>query len=164
MLLRSRQPRRARSVAPLRPSPNDPTFAALLRARATWVCRIKSALAPLGLSSTEYTVLRCLSDADGLLADGEPAALLSAHPSSGLDASIKSLLAKGLIEPSPTRPDGSSARVRITPMGQSRQDLAARALDEVSATFAAMIADADRAALDRILSSVRGASEGLVAC
>jgi DNA-binding MarR family transcriptional regulator len=163
MLLRFPQPRRARSVAPLRPSPIDPTFAALLRARATWVCRIESALAPLALSSTEYSVLRCLSDADGLLTDGDLAALLSAQPSSGLDVSIQSLLAKGLIEPVPARPDCKSARVRITPMGQSRQTAAARAVDEVSATFAAMILDADRAALDRIVSSVRGASDRLAA-
>ncbi len=163
MLLRSRQPRRARSVAPLRSSPSDPTFAALLRARATWVCRIESALAPLGLSSTEYSVLRCLNDADGLLTDGEPAALLSARPSSGVDASIQRLLAKGLIEPVPARPDGNSARVRITPMGQSRQTVAARALDAVSATFAAMIPGADRDALDRIVSRFRGPSDGLAA-
>jgi DNA-binding MarR family transcriptional regulator len=163
MLLRSHQARRARSVAPLRPSPIDPTFAALLRARATWVCRIESALAPLGLSSTEYSVLRCLSDGDGLLTDGDPVALLSTQPSSGLDVSIQRLLAKGLIEPVLARPDGKNARVRITPMGQSRQAVAARALDEVSATFAAMIPDADRAALARIVSSVRGASDGLAA-
>ncbi len=72
---------------------------------------------------------------------------------------MHSVLAKGLIEAASARTSGDSARVRITLMGLSRQTLAARALDEVSATFAAMIADADRAALDRILSSVRTAGQ-----
>jgi DNA-binding MarR family transcriptional regulator len=159
MLLRPRQSRRARSAAPVRPSPVDPSLAALFRARTTWVCRIESALTPLGLSLTEYSVLRCLSDTDGPLTQADLAALLSAQSSSGADAAIHSVLTKGLIEPVSPRTGVDGARVRITPMGLSRQTLAARALDEVSATFAAMIADADRAALDRIVSSVRTAGQ-----
>lgn len=163
MLLRSRPPRRARSIMPLRPNPVDPSLAALLRARRTWVCRIESALAPLDLSFTEYGVLRCLSNADAPLTQPDLAALLSGQPPSGSDAAIHSVLAKGLIESVSARTGGDGARVRITPVGRSRHTLAARALDQVSATFAAMIADADRAALDRIVSSVRGASDRLAA-
>jgi DNA-binding MarR family transcriptional regulator len=163
MLLRSRKPRPARSVTPLRTSPADPSLTALLHARTTWVCRIESALAPLGLSLTEYSVLRCLRDAEGPLTQPDLAALLSAQASSGSDAAIQSVLVKGLIESVSVRTAGDDARVRITPMGLARHTLAARALDEVSATFAAMIPDADRVALDRIVSSVRGASDQLAA-
>jgi DNA-binding MarR family transcriptional regulator len=163
MLLRTRQQRRARAVAPFRSHPIEPCLAALLRARATWVCRIESALAPLGLSSTEYGVLHCLSDADGSLTHGELAAFLSAQRLSGADTGIHSLLEKGLIEQESEEPGANSVRVRITPVGLSRQTEAARAMDEVSARFAAMIADADRPAFDRVVSKVRQATNGLPA-
>jgi hypothetical protein len=160
MLFRSRYQHRARSSTPRPRGAIDPAFAALLRAGASWVCRIESALAALGLSSAELGVLRCLADAGEPLASAELAGLPSAQSSSGPpEVAIQSLLAKALIEPVAT--GENIALVRITPLGLSRQAMAAEALDDVSATFAAMIPDTDRATLDRIVSRVLRASDEL---
>jgi hypothetical protein len=156
MLLRRR--RRARSAASVRPVSVDPSLTALLDARTNWIRRIESALAPLGLSFTEYSVLRILLDTDSPLSLEQLVTRLSPGETIAPDAAIQCLLAKGMIEPGLARTE-----VRITPIGVSRQADGARAVDKVSATFAAMIPDADRESLDRIVSRVRRASEWLAA-
>jgi hypothetical protein len=108
-------------------------------------------------------VLRRLGEADAPRTLEELAALWPLLGAKGPDTAIQSLLARGLIDAVPPRTGQGSARLRITPMGMSRQAEAASALHDVSAMFAAMIPGADRAALDRIVSNVRRPSGGLLA-
>ena len=154
MLLSCRRQRRARSVSPSQRDTTDSSLVALLKARRTWVCRIESALAPLGLSSAELDVLRWLRDAEEPLTHRELAELVSAQATSSGEVVIQRLLTKGFIEAVFARTGDPSARVGITPLGVLRQAEGARALDEVSASFAALVADDERETLDRIVGLV----------
>ena len=154
MLLRFHGPRRA-SAPSTRCLPVDTSLAGLLHARERWVRRIESALAPLSIAFPEYSVLCCLSDSHGPLARRELAAVLSAQGTDGSEAAIRSLLAKGLVEPDSSQAGAGTARIVLTSTGRTLQAVAAGALDCVSDMFGAMLSDADRAAFDRILSSIR---------
>jgi|SRR5579862_2470061 len=151
---RSQQTRCARSVPPIRPATNDVSLAALLHAREAWLCRIESALTPIGLSAKEYGVLRCLSEAGHPLTHGEIAARLPWSTPSTRETTIRSLEAKALIEPALLRGDRETARIRMTATGAAREREGARAVDHVSAAFTAAVPAADRAALDRIVSAL----------
>jgi hypothetical protein len=122
---------------------------------------MESALVPLSIGFLEYSVLRCLSDADGPLTRMEVAALLAARETTGSEAAIQRLLSKGLVEPNSSQAAAGTARICVTARGRARQTAAARALDKVSGTFRALLSNVDRAALDRILSNIhssRGSS------
>jgi DNA-binding MarR family transcriptional regulator len=155
MLLTPHHQRRARSVAPVRGAATiDASLISLLKARRAWLCRIESTLAALGLSSTELSVLRCLRDAVGPLPSRELVTEEAGQAPKSLDVAIQGLLAKGLTEPASARKRERGARFSITPLGVLRHAEGARALDEVSATFAALGSGEDRAALDRIVAGL----------
>jgi DNA-binding MarR family transcriptional regulator len=123
----------------------------LLHAAHTVEARLEEALAAEGLSLAKQGVLTLLVEA------GEPLPLseLAARQScvrSNITQLVDRLEADGLVKRIADPTDRRSILAQLTQTGRDRQAAGAQRLDTVQATFAASVARADRAALQRALA------------
>jgi DNA-binding MarR family transcriptional regulator len=129
----------------------DETLLALINAGRLLEARVERALAAVGLSLAKHGVLTLLVEA------GEPLALsdLAARQCcvrSNMTQLVDRLEAEGLVRRVNDPADRRVIRAALTPEGARRQAAGARELERLRSEFAAGLPEADRAALQRLLS------------
>lgn len=126
---------------------------ALIAAAHTVEARLDEALAEVGLSMAKHGVLRLLVEA------GEPLALseLAERQScvrSNMTQLVDRLEADGLVRRIADPTDRRIVRAALTPAGEEREGAGAERIGRVGDEFAASLPEADRTALERVLSAL----------
>lgn len=136
-----------------RAAKEDPVLAALMDAAHSLEDRIEKAFAELDLSYPRFDILNILVEAGESLSLSELSEQL-ACVRSNVTQLVDHLEANGLVQRVPDPSDRRSLRAAITPRGEERQAMAAAVFEKVQAEFTARLSKADRAALERALTSL----------
>ncbi len=115
--------------------------------------RIERALETVGLSHAKHGVLSILMEAGEPLALGELAGRLHCVRSN-MTQLVDRLEADGLVQRTNDPSDRRIVRAELTELGRERAAAGTREIASLQAGFAAMLSDADRQALGRLLSSL----------
>lgn len=133
--------------------PQADTMFALLSAAHALEQRLEDAMAKVGLSMAKFGVLSQLASAAEPLALSDVAARL-ACVRSNITQLVDRLESDGSVRRVADATDRRSIRAEITALGRERQTQGARELARLQKEFAASISPRDRAALDRLISSI----------
>jgi DNA-binding MarR family transcriptional regulator len=112
---------------------------------------LDATLREVGLSPTEYSVLRSIANADESLSLASLADR-AVGDSSDIMEVVHTLEEGGLVDTVADPGNARTPRVHVTPLGRQRQVAAARKVDAVSRQFEAAMPAPDQAALQRIVS------------
>jgi DNA-binding MarR family transcriptional regulator len=115
--------------------------------------RLEQGLSNVGLSMAKHGVLKILADA------GEPLSLSElatrqACVRSNITQLVDRLEADGLVRRMPDPDDRRGVKAALTAGGIDRQTAGARVIEQVRDDFSRALSEADRAALDRVLSAL----------
>lgn len=144
----------AQDTSPEESTGSDALMFALLHAAQLLQDRIERTLETAGLSSAKFGVLAQLAEAGEPLPLGELAGRLSCVRSN-MTQLIDRLVADGLVYRTNDPNDRRVVRAELTPLGKERAEMGARQFATIQAEFAALVPEADRLALSRIVSALR---------
>ena len=133
------------------PCERDPLFFALIRTAHALQGRLEEALTAVGLSPAKYEVLYQLVRAG----DSMPLRVLAEGQRcvpSNMTQLVDRLEGDGLVRRVADPADRRIVRAVLTPEGRERAAAGAEAVGRVQEAFAASLAPADRAALERALA------------
>ena len=126
----------------------------LLEAAHALEARMEEAFASVGLSSAKYTVLAKLARAGQPLALSELAAQVCCVRSN-MTQLIDRLEAEGLVRRVDDREDRRMVRAALTKLGEEKEAAGAEQMDRIQSQVAALLAQGDRAVLERALSALK---------
>lgn len=126
---------------------------ALLGAAHALEQRLEDAMATVGLSMAKFGVLSQLASASEPLALSDIAARL-ACVRSNITQLVDRLESDGCVRRIADATDRRSIRAEITVLGRERQAQGAREMARLQSDFAALVSPRDRAALERLISSL----------
>ena len=112
-----------------------------------------------GISRAEYMLLLCLSHYPVLTA--QDVSRLTGRPRNSISRAVHRMLAEGYIDRVPAPNDARQARLTITSRGRSLHTKVVEVMTAREAEVLQVLSDADRRALERILTSVSRHAAGL---
>ena len=127
---------------------------AILQTAHALEARLESALGEAGLSAAKFSVLSELVRSGEALALGELASRLECVRSN-MTQLVDRLEADGLVRRVADPGDRRSVKAQITDEGQRRQVDGAQRVEELERDLAALVSEADGAALHRMLLALR---------
>jgi DNA-binding MarR family transcriptional regulator len=115
--------------------------------------RVESALAGIGLSLPKYSVLTELVSSGTSVSLSELASRLSCVRSN-MTQLVDRLEADGVVRRVDDPADRRAVKAEITVLGRERQAAGAAEISKLHATFASLVGEEDRAAIERMMSAL----------
>ena len=136
------------------PKTADPTMFSLLQVAHALEDKLESALSGVGLSTPKFSVLSELVSAGIPLSLSELASRLSCVRSN-MTQLVDRLEADGLVRREDDPSDRRAVKAAITEQGRDRQAAGAAEVGRLQQEFAVHVSDADRAAVQRLLTALK---------